>query len=163
VVDGDQGPGDRLGGQGGGDLLQPALRISGPGPGGRQPGPHPGDQVREQVSGVGDLGRGGMAAVAQLDRRLRVAAEQGRLGQPPQGRRQALELGHPLPLGQGVAEQSGGLLPVASAHGQIPEDVLGGDPGGDPAAAVDQGLAAVRSASAQSPPAHWTWARWAAM
>jgi len=120
VVDGDQGPG--------------------PGRGRGQPGPHPGDQVREQVGGVADPGRGGMPAVAQLHRRRLVAAEQGRLGQAPQGRRQALELGHGLALAEGVAEQLAGPGPVGPAHGQVAEDVLGGDPGGDAAAPVGQGV-----------------------
>ena len=69
-----------------------------------------------------------------------VAAQQGRLGQAPQGRRQALELGHGLALAEGVAEQLAGPGPVGPAHGQVAEDVLGGDPGGDAAAPVGQGV-----------------------
>jgi hypothetical protein len=138
VVGGDQGAGDRAGGQGPGDLGQPPLGLVGARAG--QPGPDPGDQEREQVGGVADPVRGLPPAVAQGGRLVVVAAQQRRLGQAPQGRRQALELGHGLALAEGVAEQLAGPGPVAPAHGQVAEDVLGGDPGGDAAAPVGQGV-----------------------
>jgi hypothetical protein len=72
VLDRGQRAGDGAGGQGAGQLAQPAL------------------------GGVGDPGRGGVAAVAELGGGLVVAPQQGRLGQAPQRRREPLELGHAL-------------------------------------------------------------------
>ena len=64
----------------------------------------------------------------------------GRLGEPPQRRREPLQLGHPVTLTKRLPQQVGGEGPVAASHRQVAQDELRGDLGGDAAAPVGEGL-----------------------
>ena len=52
----------------------------------RQVGPHAGEDVREKVGGVRDVGRGLVATLAEGERGVVVALAPRGFGQPPQRR-----------------------------------------------------------------------------
>ena len=117
VADHGQHAGDGPGGEHRADPVRPGLR--GVHVATRQVRPHAGEQVREQVGGVGDAGRGLVAALAERERGVVVTLAPCGFGQSPQRRRQPLQLGHLLSLGGRLPQQAGGCLPLAAPHRQV--------------------------------------------
>ncbi len=136
MVDGGARAGDVAVAQPGGDLADPRLG------GGRvtrlEVRPRPGHQEREQVGGVVDRRRGRQALTAELERTVRVVRLEARLGQPPHGRRQALELAHHLGRGPGLEERRVRAVEVAPPEGDEAQRVERRDPGRQAAATVGE-------------------------